>query len=115
MPRDVAIDFYFREFWDRYSFGQLPDLIAIKAMDLAVNMGPRAAVRVLQRACRACDRQVSDDGLLGPATRKAASECSSDLLLIAMRSEAAGVYRSIVQARPVASKYLNGWLNRAYT
>lgn len=119
LTRDQAGELYRSAFWDRYGFGRLADEIAIKTFDLAVNMGARQAVKLLQRAVRACGVDgVADDGVLGPITLGAVRRIDGDLgpyaLRAALRSEAAGFYRALIAARPPFEKYRRGWLNRAY-
>ncbi len=116
MTRLHAAELYRCQFWDRYRYGQLPQSrVRVKVFDLAVNMGPRNAHKVLQRACRACGNDIADDGILGPITRETANACLQETLLAACRSEAAGHYRSLVLRRPAFGKYIAGWLNRAYS
>lgn len=111
LTRDEAIELYRRHFWERYGYGRLPDVsIATKVFDLSVNMGPRGAHVCLQRALRAAGEPVFEDGILGPKTLAAVHRARSDVLLAALRSEAAGYYRN--RRRP---KYIAGWLNRAYS
>lgn len=106
----------YREFWwDKYQYQLLPGEVAIKVFDLSVNMGARQAHKLLQRALRASGVEVVDDGLIGPATRRAIDETDLCALLPALRSEAAGFYRALTAARPPLKKYLKGWLRRAYS
>src|SRR5207244_1797640 len=54
LTRADAIAIYYRDWWQRYRYSELPGPIAAKVFDLAVNIGPAHAVRCLQRALRAC-------------------------------------------------------------
>ena len=87
--------------------------------DLAVNIGPGHAARCLQRALRACGKRVDEDGSIGDGTRTAARAANQIALMAALRSEAAGYYRTLAADthRPGsgADEFLNGWLNRAYS
>lgn len=119
LTRDQAGGLYRSAFWDRYGFARFDEPIAVKTFDLAVNAGPAQAVKILQRACRAAaGESLADDGMLGPITVRTVndvvSDCGPYALRAAMRSEAAGFYRSLIAARPEFEKYRNGWLNRAY-
>ena len=111
MPNRV----YFRHFWSPHRYGQLPDGISEKVFDLAVNMGPRQAHKLLQRSLRSCGRQVADDGILGPITRGAVLAVSPMALAAALRSEAAGFYRVLIARNARLAKYEGGWLRRAYS
>ncbi len=119
LTRDGAIEIYFRDWWEKFRFGELPTGIASKTFDLAVNMGASGAVRCLQRALRACGRDVEEDGILGAATFRACMEASLrgfpvTPLMAALRSEAAGYYRALAARDGRRDEFLRGWLNRAY-
>ena len=68
LTRADAVAIYYRDWWQRYRYSELPGPIAAKVFDLAVNIGPAHAVRCLQRALRACGRRLTEDGALGRAT-----------------------------------------------
>jgi len=114
LTRAAAAAIYYRDWWERYSYGELPAAIGAKLFNLAVNLGPGPAARCIQRALRACGREVGEDGALGPTTRAAAA-VESGALIAALRSEAAGHYREIAAGRSgVSERFLQGWLRRAY-
>ena len=115
LTREQATAIYFRDWWQRYRYGELPGMVAAKVFDLAVNIGPGHAVRCLQRALRACQRRVAEDGALGNATLAAVAAASPAPLMAALRSEAAGYYRTLAsERRGEGGEFLEGWLNRAY-
>lgn len=114
MTRDQAVARYYAKWWQPMHWAQLPPDVAVKAFDAAVNMGVPQTVRALQRACRACGNETSDDGKFGPGTVAAASAAEPVSLLAALRSELAGVYRLIAETRPSSQGFLSGWLARAY-
>lgn len=110
-----AIDLYRLYYWERHRYNVMPPIIALKAFDLAVNMGAAQAHKLLQRSVRACgNERPVDDGIIGPKTLQSIRNCDQFALLAAYRSHAAGFYRLLAQSRPASRKYLNGWLNRAY-
>lgn len=116
LTREQAAEIYYRDWWRRYGYSKfdVPE-IATKVFDLAVNVGPTAAHKILQRALHACgQRHVVVDGILGPQTIGAANDVHPLMLLAALRAEAAAHYRTLVARNPRLNKYLNGWLNRAY-
>jgi lysozyme family protein len=119
LTRDAAIAIYFRDFWKVGRYGELPDAIAVKLFDLAVNMGPAHATRCLQRALRSCGCSVTEDGALGNSTVAAAKRADKETLLAALRSEAAGYYRAMAEGDLSKNgrgdaNFVEGWLNRAY-
>lgn len=118
---DRAIQIYKKHFWDKYNYGLLHDQdIANKLFDMTVNMGPSQSHKIAQRALRAVGiKGVVDDGILGPRSLEAIQRVYTDDLevayLAAVRSEQAGFYRVLAATKPSLGKFLNGWLNRAYS
>jgi lysozyme family protein len=115
LTRAQAIEIYWERYWQGRRYERLPEPVAIKVFDLAVNLGERTAIRCLQRALRACGIQVKIDGLLGPETCGAARGAEVATLVAALRSEAAGEYRLRVARDAVQATFQDGWLNRAYS
>ena len=113
-----ALQLYYDRFWLAMDLDTLPERIAAKVFDIAVNMGPRAAVRTLQRGLKALQFTLEDDGLLGPITRRTTFEAlagrTHEPLLAAMRAEQAAAYRLLVRQNPDFADFLRGWLRRAY-
>ncbi|WP_321392792.1 glycoside hydrolase family 108 protein [Emcibacter sp.] len=110
-----AQEFYHREFWSKYRYGELPPRIRMRTFNLAVNMGPVQAHKCLQRSIRATSTiRIADDGIIGKQTISF-SKTFGDELIVPLRSEAAGFYRALVVQKLELKKYLNGWLNRAYS
>ena len=114
LTRDAAIEIYWREWWLRFGFAQLPDAIGAKTFDLSVNIGASHAIECLRRALRACGSPVTEDGTLGPATILAARRANPIAMMSAMRSEAAGYYRLVAAHQKSGAQFIKGWLNRAY-
>ena len=114
---------YQRDYWDAYHLGRIENqVIANKAFDMLVNMRPRAAVRVLQKAVNyltSRSKEIKVDGKLGPKTLKAINWVArtgdgAHRLLLALRG-----YHFTHYAKLVASKntryetFARGWLERA--
>jgi lysozyme family protein len=116
LTHQQAVALYRTHFWQGYGYARLCNVaLAGKIFDLAVNMGPSPACRVLQRALRACGRPVAEDGALGPCTIEAALGLTlGGGLLPAIRAEAAGHYRALIAKNPKLAAFETGWLNRAY-
>ena len=123
LQREDAIKIYYCDYWLKGKFEQIPDKnVATKVFDFTINFGQRASTIVLQRALRSVGINVKEDGLLGSQTLSATIFCCTPknaenrakMLMTALKSEAAGYYRSIVAKNPQQQKFLNGWLNRAY-
>lgn len=115
LTRAQAAGLYRRHFWEPGGYARLGSgLIATKVFDLSVNMGPRPAHRLAQRALRSVGLGVEEDGFIGLRTLSRILEASPPELAAALRSEAAGFYRTLVAKKATRAKYLAGWLNRAY-
>lgn len=114
LTQDDVEEIYKLYWWDKYNYSLIHDQdIATKIFDLAVNMGSHGAHKCAQRATRsAIGLQLMEDGILGHASITAINMCKPELLMCALKSEAAGYYRSI--KGEAAKKYLKGWLRRAY-
>jgi lysozyme family protein len=114
LTRERAIEIYWERYWQGRGYERLPEAIAIKVFDLAVNLGNKTAVTCLQRALQACGLRVVIDGLLGTETCGAAKDADQKALMAALRSEAAGEYRLRVARSADQIVFQGGWLNRAY-
>lgn len=109
-----AAALYLRDWWAPYPFSQLASQeVANKLFDLAVNVGPRHAFRVLQLALGEAGHPVAVDGSLGPRTVAAANAADPQALLQEIRRFAIEYYRNLVAERPELERFLTGWLNRA--
>jgi lysozyme family protein len=123
---------YFNDFWLKNSCDYLHGSGAFKYFDLCVNMGSTQATHILQRAIRACTlpkelqhslmKDFKIDGIMGYMTISRFNEIAtnlgisgSNMLIASMRSEAAGIYRQLAAQNPSQQKFLEGWLQRAYS
>lgn len=107
--------YYLEKWWNVGSYSQITDQdVANRYFDLSVNMGPRPATKILQRACTDCGQAVTVDGNAGQYTLAAVEACDPIRLLAAIRSEATRIYQAIVTARPASAIFLKGWLRRLY-
>lgn len=115
LTREQAIEIYRRDWWLRLQLDKIEDVdLAAKVLDLSVNVGAKMGITLLQRALRAAGRQVVLDGVMGPQTLEAANAADPQMVLAALRSEAAGYYRLLVAQNPGLKVFETGWLNRAY-
>ena len=114
LTREQAIAIYREHWWEKYGFERLQDQrLATKFFDLAVNLGPQRATRLLQQALVRCGAQLTVDGLLGERTIAAANEAPVECVLSHLRALAAEHYRTLAAKDPKYLPYLEGWLKRA--
>ena len=120
LTRESAIRIYHNHFW-RYDKFQ-SQAVAAKVFDIAVNMGPKTAHRILQLSLRGIGIGIKVDGILGPLTIARANgsaresknlDTHSKLLLKELRARQAVRYAEIVLKRPSQKKFLLGWMRRA--
>ena len=110
----IASELYLKNWWERYDYGVFNLEVAKRIFSFSINMGPRTAHRLVQRAARANGRHLVEDGVLGPKSRAAISAIDPEKFIIALRSEAAGHYRVLIERNGDFKSFENGWLNRAY-
>jgi lysozyme family protein len=107
---DDIVRLYRQYFWepmkcDRWASKE----VAIKLFDMAVNMGPGRATKLMQESvgCK-------PDGDIGPKTFAAVNDAPDQrAVLVSVCSTQSGFYRGIAAARPKSQKFLEGWLVRA--
>ena len=106
LTRDEAVVIYERDYWRYDSILDQP--LAEKIFDMAVNVGPLQAHRLLQRALG-----VPADSICGPQTIEAINSCDPDELVRELRATLAEFYCRLVLRKPSQESYLRGWLRRA--
>lgn len=116
LTREDAIAIYYRDWWQRYGYGRLQDeAIATKLLDMAVNMGPATAHRLLQKTLVFLGYDIAVDGIIGPQTVGATNKADPKRLLQLLRWRAAEHYYRIAAQRTQSQAFLMGWLKRAYS
>ncbi len=112
MTVEQAKGYYRKHWWDAFRYDRIDSQrLATKVFDLAVNMGPRRAHRVVQQACNTLIKltRLPETGYLGPLTCGALNALNEGEVYRAICDQAAAYYRSL--NRP---EYVSGWLKRAY-
>jgi lysozyme family protein len=111
LTEDGAKEIYQRDYW-QYD-GILNQDVATKVFDLAVNMGPPTAHRLLQMALNGVGQHVTVDGVLGTQTLTATNGADPESLLPELRAQSAVRYVDIVLGNPSERTFLLGWMRRA--
>ena len=115
--RGPAVElFYQTAFWSQWFERLASDDVAKRVFDASVNMGPRTAVRLLQRAFNAIAAQstvIGVDGQWGPQTLAAVNSAPAMGIVAAFQQVREAYYRAIVAANPADEPYLTGWIARA--
>lgn len=103
MTRDRAATIYRRTYWDAVHGDDLPAGVDLVLLDMAVNAGPKAAIKLAQRAVRE-----TADGQLGPVTLWAIRAAKPVPLINAISDARLSFYRSL----PGWARYGKGWSAR---
>lgn len=98
-----ALAIYQRDYWNVIRADNLPGNLRYSVFDMAVNAGPTAAIRVLQRAAG-----VTADGKLGPKTLAAALTVTP----MDYARERLLFYADITRDSAVKRRYLRNWISR---
>lgn len=106
-----AGEIYKEVYWERNGCEDMPWPVCAVHFDNCVNMGPKQAVRLLQRVVGS-----KDDGAYGPATKAALTAAcdtrGSERVALEICSQKKSFYEKLVEAKPHLAKFKNGWLNR---
>jgi lysozyme family protein len=94
---------YKRDYWDAVRGDDLPTGVDYAVFDFAINAGPAAARKMIQKSLR-----VTPDGIFGPATLKAIKE-SNGLDLLKKFSNNKEEFYKLLDNFPTYGK---GWLKR---
>jgi lysozyme family protein len=113
LTEEQAREIYRRDWWEEHGYHRLQDpSLAARVMDLAVNMGPSWAHRLLQHALCDAGCPVDVDGWLGPRTVDAANRHPVPSLVEAhLRLWALRRYADLAE-QTARRKYLLGWVRR---
>jgi len=94
---------YKKDYWDAVRGDDLPAGVDYAVFDFAINAGPAAARKMIQKALG-----VTADGSIGPATIKAIQEAEGKDLLDKFSHSKEAFYKSL----PTFQTYGKGWLKR---
>lgn len=73
-----AVELYRRHFWDKVQGDGLPEPLATAVFDHAVNAGPGAAAKLLQKLLNDYGADLAIDGVIGPTTLRALDDLGAD-------------------------------------
>jgi type VI secretion system secreted protein VgrG len=120
ITRDQAIAIFVEYFYDEPDLDEMPWVRPMgPILDMAINAGPRRAVKILQRALN--QNLVMDplkvDGWIGPKTARGVEHWSewanTPDLLEEIEKQRIRFYRLVAANKPKNQKFLNGWERRA--
>ena len=131
--KDIKLEYaktiYKKGYWDAVQADSLPHPLDLIMFDSAVNHGPGAAVKLLQKSLNALLRytELKIDGIIGPLTLRAVNDyvglgstpgtppdSNIRYLCIDVLLNRVELYLSIVLNNKSQDKFLKGWLNRVF-
>lgn len=116
MDIETAKCIYKGQFWNDTHFEDIhSQFVTNYYFDTAVNCGMATATKMIQRAIHATNvkTNIIDDGVFGLMTLEEINRIDY-AILSSFRSERSSYYRNLVSNNVHLSKYLKGWLDRAY-
>lgn len=94
-------------FWDAPKIESLPEAYRTMVFDMAVNSGPKRAIKTLQKILG-----VVTDGAIGQDTLAAANNSDPEEVVPRYLSAREVFYSRLAQKDPSQGKFLKGWLVR---
>ena len=110
LTKEQAKTIYHQDYWRRAKCDEVPPRLRHIYFDMCVNFGQGGAVRVLQKAANAKNKEkIEVDGGIGPATLKAIQ----NLELERVRAYRVLRFANLVIKKPEQEKFWFGWYRRA--
>lgn len=100
---DQAKAIYKRDYWDKVKADQLSEMVRFHIFDMAVNSGVSRGIKLLQKSVG-----TTQDGLIGPATLRAAANMNEFNLAMVYNANRLEFYTSLSSW----ATYGKGWTNR---
>ena len=116
LSRATAIAIYRSRYWNTAKIDLLPEALQPVVFDIAVNMGPGTAVKLLQQALGDLGRPMPVDGVIGKQTAGVVARAVADLgaaaVVNALSDRRQQKYDQIVAKDPTQSAFALGWKRR---
>jgi lysozyme family protein len=112
-----AADIYRNEYYEKPHIDKLPAQLQPVVFDMAVNMGPKQAIKILQHVLHRLTGRFVCDGIIGKETARVSENIliafGLSRVLSEITEERIKYYRNIVKRDPTQIAFLAGWENRA--
>lgn len=103
LTKDDVKPLYKKNYWDAVKGDELPNGVDYAAFDFAINAGPAASRKMIQRALG-----VTPDGIIGPKTMEAIKNADGKDFLQKFSDAKTAFYKSL----PTFATFGKGWLRR---
>jgi lysozyme family protein len=111
---EEATAIYFRDFWNPLYDGIPSQLLADELLDVGVNRGTVAAVKMLQECLLALGSRLAVDGVFGKQTLEELCRYHPDRVLNRFYHRQCIGYVRIVKRDTSQLSNLEGWINRVF-
>ncbi|MEF3075186.1 glycosyl hydrolase 108 family protein [Methylobacter sp. Wu1] len=115
LTKQEAAEIYKAEYFYKPKIDKLPQSLQPVVFDMAVNMGPKQAIKTLQFVL--FQNTENSDGFIGGVTIKKARDVleliGARMLILQIIEARIKYYRGIVKRDPSQAVFLAGWENRA--
>ena len=98
LTQDIAIEIYYKEFWEKYNLDLIKDSeIVTEVFEFGINSGMKRGIKTLQRSFNSLhalseDKLLTEDGILGPKTAKVINEYEHKHSLLKMQNIIQGMF-----------------------
>lgn len=121
LTREEASCVYRVGWWDALGLARFRDQqVATKVLDVTVNLGRTAGIRLLQSSVNCCldpaaenEPRLAVDGVLGPKTLAAANSTTPRELLLELGFHMLDRYHKLLELHPEMEVFRQGWARRA--
>ena len=110
LTEQSATEIYWNDYWCGNKLYKIPVPLQMVFFDMCINFGRKGAVKVLQEAANAVNKEKIDiDGGCGPATLNAIKNLTTDRV----RAYRVLRFAKLCISKPTLAKYWYGWYKRA--
>lgn len=115
LTEEEAKKIYFTYFWIQYRIDEVKEQsIAIKMLNMFVNLQPIAAGRIMQVSVNQVSKLgLTVDGVIGPKSLGAINTCNPDILLAYIKLNLITHYERICAVDESQKVHFLGWVRRA--
>ncbi|MEN9543910.1 MAG: hypothetical protein RLZZ598_743 [Pseudomonadota bacterium] len=116
LPRSQALAIYRERYWHGANIDRLSEPLQPVVFDMAVNLGPANAVRVLQQALGDLGHPIIGDGIIGKVTAGVAARAlerhGARRVVDAICDRRRDYYTDLIARNPSQKVFRNGWFER---
>ena len=109
-----ALAIYENQYWNPFYNYIHAEKLGFKLFDMGVLMGPRRAIKILQKAIKKTGTTIKIDGIFGPMTLTGCNTVEAQILLYETYIDLLQKRFKRISLYGKNKKFLRGWLKRLY-